>query len=423
MLMGTENHQLITLPNGLRVVHQRVRGTQLVHAGFSINAGSKNDDQHPGLAHCLEHMLFKGTERRKTIHVLNHLEVVGGELNAYTTKEITTIYGTTQGKHLARLTDILCDVIFRSTFPVQELEKEKKVIVDEINMYLDTPEENIFDEFQERIFEGHPLAHNILGTESTVHAIDQSHLFDFVRTHYRFDNMVFSVVGNVSLERVLAALQRFLPSDHVGSSNQKTSNQNNLSAIPVFEPRPSFFESKKTDFQQAYAILGSLAYELDHPKRWTLLLLNNFFGGPVLNSRLNLAIREKYGYTYNVESGYSAFADTGLFHCFVGSEPKYIEKSVSLIFKELKKLRTQSLGSLQLSRAKNQYSGQLVLSNENRSGLMMHLGQSILRKGTATRIEDAIKQIQMVTASDILDVANEILQEQQFSQLLYVPED
>lgn len=423
MLMGTENHQLITLPNGLRVVHQRVRGTQLVHAGFSINAGSKNDDQHPGLAHCLEHMLFKGTERRKTIHVLNHLEVVGGELNAYTTKEITTIYGTTQGKHLARLTDILCDVIFRSTFPVQELEKEKKVIVDEINMYLDTPEENIFDEFQERIFEGHPLAHNILGTESTVHAIDQSHLFDFVRTHYRFDNMVFSVVGNVSLERVLAALQRFLPSDHVGSSNQKTSNQNNLSAIPVFEPRPSFFESKKTDFQQAYSILGSLAYELDHPKRWTLLLLNNFFGGPVLNSRLNLAIREKYGYTYNVESGYSAFADTGLFHCFVGSEPKYIEKSVSLIFKELKKLRTQSLGSLQLSRAKNQYSGQLVLSNENRSGLMMHLGQSILRKGTATRIEDAIKQIQMVTASDILDVANEILQEQQFSQLLYVPED
>lgn len=422
MLMGTENHQIITLPNGLRVVHQRVRGTQLVHAGFSINAGSKNDDANPGLAHCLEHMLFKGTEHRKTIHVLNHLEVVGGELNAYTTKEITTIYGTTQGKHLSRLTDILCDVVFRSTFPAQELEKEKKVIVDEINMYLDTPEENIFDEFQERIFEGHPLAHNILGTESSVHAIQPANLFDFVHTHYRFNNMVFSVVGNVSLERVLAALQRFLPDESWLSAKQANTNYQ-AALIPPFHSKPNFIERKKTDFQQAYAILGSLAYELDHPKRWTLLLLNNFFGGPVLNSRLNLAIREKYGYTYNVESGYSAFADTGLFHCFVGSEPKYIEKSVSLIFKELKKLRTQSLGSLQLSRAKNQYAGQLILSNENRSGLMMHLGQSILRKGTATRIEEAIKQIQTVSASDILEVANQILQEDQFSQLLYVPED
>ena len=421
MLMGTENHQLITLSNGLRVVHQRVKGTQLVHAGFSINAGSKNDDQHPGLAHCLEHMLFKGTQHRRTIHVLNHLEVVGGELNAYTTKEITTIYGTTQGKHLSRLTDILCDVVFRSTFPTQELEKEKKVIVDEINMYLDTPEENIFDEFQERIFAGHPLAHNILGSETSVHQIQQSHLFDFVKTHYRFDNMVFSVVGNVSLERVLAALQRFLPQVEFPRNGQQ--NAQSPTPIAPFKGGLTFLEKKKTDFQQAYAILGSLAYGLDHPKRWTLLLLNNFFGGPVLNSRLNLAIREKYGYTYNVESGYSAFSDTGLFHCFVGSEPKYIDKSVSLIFKELKKLRTHTLGSLQLSRAKNQYAGQLVLSNENRSGLMMHLGQSILRKGTATRIEEAIQQIQKVSAADILEVANEILREEQFSQLLYVPED
>lgn len=420
MTMARENHQIITLPNGLKVVYQRVNGTQLVHAGFSINAGSKNDGPHPGLAHCLEHMLFKGTEHRKTIHVLNHLEVVGGELNAYTTKEITTIYGTTQSKHLSRLTDILCDVIFRSTFPNQELEKEKKVIIDEINMYLDTPEENIFDEFQERMFEGHPLAHNILGTESSVNQITQGNLKDFVRSHYQFENMVFSVVGNVSLERVLQALQRFLPTQ---TDIDRKLAPLPYNTIPSFPGRERFVEVKKTDFNQAYAIVGSLAYDMDHSKRWTLLLLNNFFGGPVLNSRLNLAIREKYGYTYNVESGYSAFSDTGLFHCFVGSEPKYIEKSVSLIFKELKKLRTQSLGSLQLSRAKNQYAGQLILSNENRSGLMMHLGQSVLRRGKATHIEEAIDWIQKVTAADILDVANEILQEEQFSQLLYVPED
>jgi predicted Zn-dependent peptidase len=162
---------------------------------------------------------------------------------------------------------------------------------------------------------------------------------------------------------------------------------------------------------------------MDHEKRWTLLLMNNFFGGPVLNSRLNLAIREKYGYTYNVESGYSGFAETGLFHCFVGSEPKYIQKSVDLIFKEIKKLRTQPLGSLQLSRAKNQYAGQLILSNENRSGLMMHLGQSVLRKGKANSIEHAIDCINQVTVQNIMDVANELLNENQFSQLRYVPEN
>ena len=185
----------------------------------------------------------------------------------------------------------------------------------------------------------------------------------------------------------------------------------------------TYLQVKKTDFNQAYAILGGLAYEIDHPDRWKLLLVNNFFGGPVLNSRLNLAIREKYGYTYNVESGYSAFAETGLFHCFVGSEPKYIERSVELIFKELKKLRTQTLGTLQLSRAKNQYAGQLILSNENRSGLMMHLGQSVLRKGKANSIEHAIESIRKVTINDVLQVANELMAEENFSRLYYVPQD
>lgn len=417
-MISSELYQQITLPNGLRIVHQRIKGTQLVHAGFAIQAGSKNDGGLPGLAHCLEHMLFKGTQRRKTIHVLNHLEVVGGELNAYTTKELTTVYGTTQSKHLSRLTDILCDVIFRSTFPENELEKEKKVIIDEINMYLDTPEENIFDEFQDRIFAGHPLAHNILGTADTVNKIQRNDLVDFVQKQYCFQNMVFCVVGNVSIERTLAALEKFLP-----SSTQNSGAMGELAKKTPIVINPKFHEVKKTDFNQAYAIIGGLAYDLDHPKRWALLLLNNFFGGPVLNSRLNLAIREKYGYTYNVESGFSGFSETGLFHCFVGSEPKYIDKSVELIFKELKKIRTQSLGTLQLSRAKNQYAGQLILSNENRSGLMMHLGQSILRKGSANSIAFAIESIKKVSAAEIMSVANELMNEDDFSRLYYVPED
>jgi len=394
MTMGSEQYQLITLPNGLRIVHQRVKGTQLVHAGFSIQAGSKNDGVHPGLAHCLEHMLFKGTTRRKTIHVLNHLEVVGGELNAYTTKEITTIYGTTQSKHLTRLTDILCDVVFRSTFPEGELEKEKKVIIDEINMYLDTPEENIFDEFQERIFAGHPLAHNILGTEESVNEISQLALKNFVSTHYQFHNMVFSVVGNVSIERVLSALNRFLP------------DAGELSSSPTVPQGQIHTSNGALSVQTVLHKAEGAATTFTSPSPF-----------------IETAIREKYGYTYNVESGYSAFAETGLFHCFVGSEPKYIQKSVDLIFKEIKKLRTQSLGSLQLSRAKNQYAGQLILSNENRSGLMMHLGQSVLRKGKANSIEHAIDCINQVTVQNIMDVANELLNENQFSQLRYVPEN
>lgn len=413
--MGLEQYQLITFPNGLRVVHQRVKGTQLVHAGFSIMAGSKNDGLNPGLAHCIEHMLFKGTTNRKTIHVLNHLEVVGGELNAYTTKELTTVYGTVQSKHLSRLIDILCDVVFRSSFPMNELEKEKKVIADEINMYIDTPEENIFDEFQERFFDNHPLAHNILGTEESIQQIQQTHLLDFVNTHYQFSNMVFCIVGNVSIERTLYALDKFLP-------KSLSAAKSNIQLPMHFKFETHFNISKKTEFQQAYAIVGCLAYPIDHADRWKLLLLNNLLGGPVLNSRLNLSIREKYGYTYNVESGYSAFGEAGLFHCFVGSEPRYIHKSIDLIFRELKKLREQSLGTLQLSRAKNQYVGQLILSNENRSGLMMHLGQSVLRKGKATSIGTAIDSIQGVSARDLLNVANELLNEESFNRLYYVPE-
>jgi predicted Zn-dependent peptidase len=410
-------YQIISLPNGLRIAYLRVKGTQLFHAGFTINAGSKDDEHLPGLAHCLEHMLFKGTTTRKTIHVLNRMESVGGEINAFTTKDLTSIYGTSTSSHYSKLIDILCDVVFRSTIPPQELVKEKKVIIDEINMYLDTPEENIYDEFQERIFGDHPLAHNILGTPESVNKIEQSDLLNFIKKHYQFQNMVFSVVGNISIERVISTLEKFLP-----ASSTPLTSASPIASQPFRKIDPFTLE-KKTEFNQAYAMIGCYAYELQNHKRWSLLLLNHLLGGPSMNSRLNLAIREKYGYTYNVESGYATFDEVGLFHCFVGSEPKYIYKSVSLIFKELEKLRKKSLGSVQLSRAKNQYIGQLIVSNESRAGLMIHMGQSLIKKGYIQSIQETVQSIRNVTTGQLLETANEILLPENFSSLMYMPDD
>lgn len=425
--------EIITLSNGLRIAYLKVSGTRLFHAGFTINTGSKNDENIPGLAHCLEHMLFKGTEKRKTIHVLNSMESVGGEINAFTTKELTTIYGTSTSNNYIKLIDILCDVIFRSTFPIPELEKEKKVILDEINMYLDTPEENIYDEFQEMIFEGHPLAHNILGTPQSVESVQQSDLKAFVNKHYQPQNMVLSVIGNISIERILKGLNQFLPNQTVIVSHtqnlsieeakqSKAAQQGVEKTSKAFQSVPVFHQTKKTDFNQAYAIIGNYAYSSNDKNRWSFSLLNHLLGGPSMNSRLNLAIREKYGYTYNVESGYATFEETGLFHCFVGSEPKYLQKSVDLIYKELEKLNQNILGSVQLSRAKNQYVGQLIVSNENRPGLMIHMGQSLVKHNRITTIEEAIARIKEITADEIQASAKAIFQKDNFSSLLYLPE-
>ena len=412
--MSAEDYTLHTLSNGLRIAHKRVTGTRLVHCGFIIGTGSRNDGKHPGLAHCLEHMLFKGTEKRRTIHVLNHLEVVGGEMNAFTTKELTAIYATVQATHYQRAVDILTDVTFRSSIPEQELTKEKKVIADEINMYLDTPEENIYDEFQEQIFGQHPIGHNILGNTDSLETISRRDILAFIHEHYRPANMVFVVVGNISLSRALAQAEKF--AGHLPSSGgYKPITAHNVSYSPLSVVT-------ETDFTSGYTIMGIPAFPEEHPKRWPLLLLNNLLGGPGLNSRLNLAIREKYGYTYHIESGYQAYSDTGLFHCYLSCEKKYLQRSTDLILKELKLLKTRKLGNLQLSRAKNQFMGQIVMADENRSSLLVHIGKGILRHGRAKSLQEVLALIAAVDANDLIDVANEVFREDHFSYLTYLPE-
>jgi predicted Zn-dependent peptidase len=413
--MSERRYTILQHDSGLRVVHLRTPGSRLVHTGFLIDTGSCHDGDHPGLAHALEHMMFKGTHRRKAFHVISSLEVVGGELNAYTTKDLTAVYASTESRHLQKAVDVLSDIVFNSSLPENELLKEKKVITDEINMYLDSPEENIYDEFQEKVFGQHPLGHNILGSRESVEQISVQNLKDFVGEHYHIENMVFSVVGNVSEARVLQALDKYLQRYPLrkGTWKAKTS-------LPFTDYKP-FQERQESDFMQAYAIIGSPAYGETHPHRYPLLLLNNLLGGPGMNSRLNLAIREKYGYTYHVESGYQSFKHDGLFHCYFSCELKYLEKSLALMFKEWKRLQDEPMGARQLSQAKNQFIGQLVMSNENGNALMLHLGKGVLRHGKASTLQEAIEQIKAVKADDIMTVAHELLQPERQSQLLYIP--
>ncbi len=418
--MSTSDYRLHTLPNGLRVAYQKTPSALLAHCGFVIHAGSRNDGNHPGIAHCLEHMLFKGTQNRKTIHVLNHLEVVGGELNAFTTKEITSIYATVQKKHFKRAADILFDITFNSSFPENELLKEKKVIKDEINMYLDTPEENIYDEFQEKIYNSHPLAHNILGTSTTVDQITRKDILQFVHTHYQFNNLVFVVVGNLPFEKVIKIAEEFSEKSNLSAFSHPNLNQPNHNNLDfVYQP---FRDTKKSDFGQSYGIIGLPTFNESHPNKYALLLLNNLLGGPGMNSRLSLAIREKYGYTYHIESGYQAFQDSGLFHCYLSCEEKYLKKSIELIEKELIKLKTTKLGKVQISQAKNQFIGQLTIANESKSGLMLHLGKGIVKSGKANSIKDTIDKIQKISAENILETANEVFNLELFSHLYYVPD-
>lgn len=413
-LSATMDYVLHTFSNGLRLAYKRVSGTRLVNCGYMIHAGSRNDAELPGLAHCLEHMVFKGTKHRKTIHVLNHLEVVGGEMNAFTTKEITAIYATVQGTHFQRAVDILTDVTFNSSIPEAELEKEKKVISEEIQMYKDTPEENIYDEFHELIYGTHPLAHNILGTTDTVKQISRTDILKFTDKWYVPSNMVFVVIGNISLTRVIQAMEKFI-------SEQRREMTHPSHSISAYSYSPQSL-TKETDFLQAYTILGIPTYTESDPGKWKLRLLNNLLGGPGLNSRLNLAIREKYGFTYHVESGYQSYSDSGLFHCYLSSDEKHIRKSTELVLKEIRNLKKNKLGNLQLSRFKNQFAGQLIMADENRSGLMVHIGKNILTRGSALSLDDILLQIKNITASDLLETANEVFREEQFSYLTYLPE-
>jgi predicted Zn-dependent peptidase len=408
-----EEFKTHTLKNGLKIIYQEASHAIASHIAFTIHTGSRDDGKTPGTAHCFEHMLFKGTQKRNANNIINRLEVVGGEMNAFTTKEITVLYASVTHQYFERALGLLSELTFKSTFPEKELLKEKKVIKEEINMYLDTPEENIYDEFQEIIFNNHPLGPNILGNQESVDSIDTKKLIDFHQTYYQPENIALSISSNIPFKKALYFIEK-----HCAEiNNQKTLHKRE--AFAAYSPKHII---KQTDNLQCHAILGNMCYPYHDKKRIPMLLLSNILGGPGMNSRLNLSIREKFGYTYNIESGYSSFIDSGFFHCYLSTEKKYLKKSIALIHKELKKMREKPLSSIQLIHAKNQFKGQVSLAEENRLNVILALGKNLAQNYPIESLENALKKIDIIQPNEIQEMANEIFDIDQISSLIFMSE-
>lgn len=406
-------YNLKELPNGIRIVHQEVPHTRLVHCGFVLNIGSRDESkEQEGLAHFWEHMAFKGTKKRKAFHIINRLESLGGELNAYTTKEKVCFYASILKDHFGKAAELLYDITFHSTFPKKQIEKERQVILEEMSMYRDSPEDSIQDDFDELVFEGHALGRNILGNEDTVKNFGQEDFFDFISTRFDTTQIVFSVVGNVSFKKVLQQVEGILKEVPAKRSLYVRNSFTN------YQPKTKTLEK---DITQAHCAIGKPAYSMYDPRRFQLYLLNNILGGPSMNSRLNLALREKHGYVYSVESNYQAYSDTGFIGVFFGTEPGTANKARKLVHHEMEKLRIKKMGSLQLHMAKEQAIGQMAMAEENYAALMLVFGKNMLDKGRIDSLDTIFGIIRDTTAENLLEIANDALDPKQLSYLNYIP--
>jgi predicted Zn-dependent peptidase len=402
--------EIFSLSNGIRVVYLHTP-SQVAHLGITVLAGSRFERKaEDGLAHFLEHCIFKGTTKRKAFHILSRLDSVGGELNAYTAKEEMCVYASFTKEHIRRASELLADITLNSNFPLKEIQKEKEIILDEINSYLDSPSDKIFDDFEEHLFKGHALGNNILGTKERVQGFTRDDLQAYVKRFFTTENMVISFVGEIGrnrLEKILEEdFKNCLPGKHKEIAEK-------------FELNKRFKIRTKEANYQVHAIVGGIAPNYKEESRRGMTLLTNILGGPALNCRLTLSIREKYGYSYNVEANYTPYVDTGFWSVYLGTDPKYIDKSIALIYKELKLLRTKKLGILQLNRAKEQLKGHLALGMDSNSGLMLGLGKSLLLFNQIDTIPEIYHGIDKLEASELLEIANQYFSEENFNELIF----
>jgi predicted Zn-dependent peptidase len=405
--------EVFELSNGVRVVYQHAP-SQVAHLGVTILAGSRYENSNEvGLAHYLEHCIFKGTQKRKAFHILSRLDSVGGEINAYTTKEEIAIYAAFTKNHFERASELLADITLNSSFPEKEIQKEKEIIIDEINSYLDSPTDKIVDDFEYYLFQGHALGNNILGSKDSVNAFERSDLLKYVSELFRADNIVISFVGDVKKEIVHKVLE----------NDFKSCNKSDFKReIKTFDTYKPFHIREKIPNYQSHAMIGGIAPSHDEEDRKCISLLINVLGGPAMNSRLNLSVREKYGYSYTIESNYSAFVDTGYWAVYFGTDFKYLEKTISLVHKELKLLCDKKIGVQQLKSAKEQLKGHLALSLDNNSGLMLGLGKSLLLFNQIDTIEDIYQSIDKLTADNLIEVANKYFSPEILSDLIFESE-
>lgn len=401
---------LHNLQNGIRVIHKRV-SSPVAYCCIMVNAGTRDElDTEYGIAHFIEHVIFKGTKKRKAFHIMSRLEDVGGELNAYTTKEETVIHATFLKNDFDRAIELISDITFRSTFPEKEIKKEKEVVLDEINSYKDNPSELIFDEFEELIYHGHPFGLNILGSKKHIKRFTRADIQRFIERNYNTDQIVFCSIGDIPFNRVKKLAERNL--------GWVTPNRRVIQREKFENYTPKTKIIKKSTFQ-SHCIIGNVAYDLQDQRRIGMYLLNNILGGPGLNSRLNLALREKHGYAYNIESMYNPYSDTGLFCIYFGTDKDNLDKSIALIHKELEKVMTQKLGILQLFKAKRQLMGQLAIASDSSENLMLSVAKSYMVYNTADKLEIIYSQIENLSSSALLDIANEVLHPDKLSTLIY----
>jgi len=397
-----------SLPNGIKGIHRRVKSS-ITHCALVVNAGTRDEQRDEyGLAHFAEHAFFKGTAHRKAYQVNCRLENLGGELNAYTTKEDTTLHATVLRRDFRRAVELVADVMFRSTFPERELCKEREVIADEINSYKDSPAERIYDDFEDMIFRDSELGHNILGSKASIARFTTATIRSFVGRTYTTDQIVFSSIGNFS-----AATARSVAEQYLGAFEPTTRGFQRV-APTVYKP---FDVALSRHTHQAHGIIGTRGYSIADERRLPLALMVNILGGPSANSRLNILLREKYGLSYNVEATYTPYSDTGIVGIYFSSDHDNAERCVALIREEVEALRREPITPRRLAIAKRQFVAQMAISMEANEGYMLGAGKSLLLYKDIDTLEEAYKKVMAITAEDIRAVAEESLGE--LSQLVY----
>ena len=393
-------YEYFTLDNGIRIIFRR-NNSIVTHAGVYINVGSRNEQgSEEGIAHFIEHSIFKGTEHRHSHHIRNRIDGVGGELDAFTTKEETCVYASALSEHLERCLELFADILFHSTFPLNEIEKEKDVVIEEINLYRDTPAELIYDDFEERYFGNHPLGHNILGSKKNVRRFTPEILKQFMQRHYTPDRMVISVVGNVEFKKLVHLCQKHF-SDPQTIEVKKTHIPDSQFSI-LNSQFPKFNTSVHKHTHQVHLLAGCP------------------IGGPAMNSRLNVAVREREGFCYTIESQYIPFTDAGLFYIYAGIDSNATERSIELIHNELRHLRETPIHTQSLRAAQKQLIGQMAINNDSGLNEMQSIGKACLNFEHVDTLEEMNRDILAITSQELQEAACKYLTEDKFSLLRYV---
>ena len=415
-----------TLDNGLRIIHLP-SDSKVVYCGYQINAGTRNEEPgEEGLAHFCEHVTFKGTERRKAWHILNCLESVGGDLNAYTNKEGTVYYSAILKEHIARAVDLLTDIVFHSVYPQTEIDKEVEVICDEIESYNDSPAELIYDEFENIIFKDSPLGHNILGTAEQVRSFKTEDALRFTRKLYRPDNAIFFAYGDIDFKKLVRLLKKSFLSEERTVKSEKF---NSPEAQAQFNIQHSTFNTQHSfegqtivmqkNTHQAHVMIGTRAYDVNDSRRMPLYLLNNMLGGPGMNAKLNLALREHNGLVYTVESTMAAYGDTGIWSIYFGCDEHDVKRCLRLVRKELDKFMLKPLSEAQLKAAKKQIKGQIGVACDNRENFALDFGKSFLHYGWEKNVDRLYEQVDEITAEQIQAVARELFDKDRLTTLIF----